>query len=185
MAVISIGILCDDIFIYNQGISFFKYDQVGTFQDPRTSDPIQNSGLTEFLGNLVVTISESDLETGAYGKLGQMNESGRDIGHACMAVGLVIDITHQGWQQGDDLFSYMDHRLAAGIEYIPAQTQSIENLPWTNDQYASNAYYYSDSRAYIMTGPALGNHIRPYWGIVIGHYEDNLYKYFIKKYFDL
>ena len=123
MAVISIGILCDDVFIYNQGMSFFKYDQVGTYENPRTSNPIQNNGLTEFLGNLVVTTNKSDLETGAYAKLGQMNESGRDIGHACMAVGLAIDIAHQGWQQGDDLFSYMDYRLAAGIEYIAAQTQ--------------------------------------------------------------
>ena len=116
LAVISIGILCDDVFIYNQGMSFFKYDQVGTYEDPRTMNPIQNNGLNEFLGNLVVTVTKSDVETGAYGKLGQMNESGRDIGHACLAVGLAIDIAHQGWQQGDDLFSYMDYRLAAGIE---------------------------------------------------------------------
>ena len=38
LAVISIGILCDDVFIYNQGMSFLKYDQVGTFRDPRTDD---------------------------------------------------------------------------------------------------------------------------------------------------
>ena len=171
LAVISIGILCDDVFIYNEGMSFFKYDQVGTYENPRTVNPIQNNGLTEFLGNLVVTTTTSDLETGAYGKLGQMNESGRDIGHACMAVGLAIDIAHQGWNQGDDLFSYMDHRLAAGIEFIAAQTQLIENLPWTNYQYGTNGFYYTDSRAYIMTEPALEKVIRPYWGTVIGHYE--------------
>ena len=49
LAVVSIGILCDDVFIYNQGISFFKYDQVGTYEDPRIMDPIQNNGLNEFL----------------------------------------------------------------------------------------------------------------------------------------
>ena len=172
MAVISIGILCDDVFIYNQGMSFFKYDQVGTYENPRTSDPIKNDGLTEFLGNLVVTTSESELETGAYGKLGQMNESGRDIGHACMALGLAIDIAHQGWQQGDDLFSYMDYRLAAGIEFVAGQTQLIENLPWTNYQYGTNGFYYTDSRAYTMTEPCLEKYIRPYWGIVIGIYEE-------------
>ena len=172
LAVISIGILCDDVYIYNQGISFFKYDQVGTYEDPRPTDLIQNNGLTEFLGNLVVTAIKSDLETGAYGKLGQMNESGRDIGHACMAVGLAIDIAHQGWQQGDDLFSYMDYRLAAGIEYIAAQTQLVENLPWTVYQYGTSQFYYTDSRAYKMTEPVLGNVFRPYWGTVIGHYEE-------------
>lgn len=171
LAVISIGVLCDDVFIYNQGMSFIKYDQVGTFKDPRTDNPILNDGLTEFWGNLVVTTTDSELETGAYGKLGQMNESGRDTGHAAMALGLAIDIAHQGWNQGDDLFSYMDHRIAAGIEYVAAQTQSVEGLPWTNYKYGTNGYYYTDSRAWEMTAPALGAQMRPYWGTVIGHYE--------------
>lgn len=171
LCVISIGVLCDDVNIYNQGMSFIKYDQVGTFKDPRTADPILNDGLTEFWGNLVVTTSEWDKETGAYGKVGQMNESGRDTGHSAMALGLAIDIAHQGWNQGDDLFSYMDHRIAAGIEYVAAQTQSVEDLPWTNYTYGTNGYYYTDSRCWTMTGPALGAQMRPYWGTVIGHYE--------------
>lgn len=171
LAVISIGILCDDVFIYNQGMSYYKYDQVGTFTDPRTVTPILNDGLTEFIGNLVVTTSESELETGAYGKLGQMQESGRDIGHATMAAGLAVDIAHIGWNQGDDLFSYMDNRLAAGIEYIAAQTQSVEGLPWTNYHYGESGLHWSDGRTWIQTGPALGEQIRPYWGTVIGHYE--------------
>jgi len=172
LAVVSIRVLCDDVFIYNQGMSFFKYDQVGTYENPRTKNPIQNDGLTEFLGNLVVTISKSDLETGAYGELGQLNESGRDIGHAVMSAGLATDLAHQGWQQGDDLFSYMNHRLAAGIEFLAAQTQLIQNLPWTNYQYGTNGFYYTDYRAYVMTGPVLEKYIRPYWGTVIGHYEE-------------
>ena len=171
LAVASIGILCDDVFIYNQGMSYFKYDQVGTFEDPRTANPVLNDGLTEFLGNLVVTTTESDLETGAYGKLGQMQESGRDVGHAMMAAGLAVDLAHTGWNQGDDLFSYMDHRLAAGIEYIAAQNQSIQGLPWTNYHYATNGFAWWDSRSQLMTAPALGKQIRPYWGTVIGHYE--------------
>ncbi|MCD8303748.1 MAG: LamG domain-containing protein, partial [Prevotellaceae bacterium] len=171
LCVASIGVLCDDVYIYNQGMSFFKYDQVGTFVDPRTADPILNDGLTEFLGNLVVTTTESDFETGAYGKLGQMQESGRDIGHATMAAGLAVDFAHLGWNQGDDLFSYMDNRLAAGIEYVAGQVESLEGLPWTNYHYASNGYYWTDSRSWLMTEPALGEQIRPYWGTVIGHYE--------------
>jgi len=171
LCVLSIGVLCDDVFIYNQGMSYFKYDQCGTFYDPRTEIPIKNDGLTEFLGNLVVTTSESELETGAYGELGQMNESGRDTGHSAMALGLAIDIAKQGWNQGDDLFAYMSHRLAAGIEYVAAQTQSVEGLPWVNYHYGSSGYYYSDSRAWLMEGPALGAQMRPYWGTVVGIYE--------------
>ncbi|MDO4171080.1 MAG: alginate lyase family protein [Prevotellaceae bacterium] len=171
LCVSIIGILCDDVFIYNQGMSYFKYDQVGTFTKERLDNPIKNDGLTEFLGNLVVTTYPSDLETGAYGMLGQMNESGRDTGHAAMALGLAVDMAKVGWNQGDDLFAYMDHRLAAGIEYIAAQTQSISGLPWRNYIYGDNGHYYTDSRCWTMTAPALGAQTRPYWGTVIGIYE--------------
>lgn len=171
MCVLSIGVLCDDVFIYNQGLGAIKYDQVGTFKDPRTDNPILTDGLTEFLGNFVVTTYPSDLETGAYGKLGQLNESGRDAGHAAMSLGLAVDIAHQIWNQGDDLFAYMDHRLAAGIEYLAAQTQNVEGLPWVNYHYYTNGFYYTDSRSWLMTGPAMGAQMRPYWGTVIGIYE--------------
>ena len=169
LAVISIGILCDDVFIYNQGMSFMKYDQVGTFVDPRTANPILSDGCTEFIGNLIVTTTESPLETGAYGKLGQMQESGRDGGHAAMALGLAVDICKVAWNQGDDLFSYMDNRMAAGIEFVAACTQNVKGLPWTN-------YKYVDCRTawhngWLMTGPAEPAEVRNYWGTVIGHYE--------------
>lgn len=169
MAVMSIGILCDDVFIYNQGLSFMKYDQVGTFRNPRTADPILNDGCTEFIGNFVVTTRKTAFETGAYGEMGQMNESGRDGGHSSMALGLAVDICKTAWNQGDDMFSYMDNRMAAGIEFQAACTQNIQGLPWTN-------YKYVDCRTawhngWLMTGPAEPAEVRPYWGTVIGHYE--------------
>lgn len=171
LCVISIGVLCDDVFIYNQGMSYFKYDQCGTFKDPRIEVPIKNDGLTEFMGNFVVTTYESELETGAYGRLGQLNESGRDAGHSSMSLGVALDVAKVGWNQGDDLFAYMDHRLAAGIEYLAAQSLSVTGLPWVDYIYGTNGYYYTDSRAWTMTEPAMGAQMRPYWGTVIGIYE--------------
>ena len=183
LCCISIGILCDDVYIYNQGMSFFKYDQCGTYADPHPlyeitahegydgEMAIHNDGLADFLGNLVYTHVDSELETGAYGKLGQMNESGRDAGHAGMAVGLAIDLAKVGYDQGDDLFAYMDHRLAAGIEFAAAQAQSVPNLPWTYYIYANNGFYYHDGRSWLMVEPCMGVHIRPCWGTAIGIYE--------------
>ena len=78
-----------------------------------------------------------------------------------MACGLAVDLAHMAWNQGDDLFSYMDNRLAAGVEYIAAQIQSVENLPWTNYHYCTGGFHYSDSRSWLMTEPALGEQIRP------------------------
>ena len=171
LAMISIGVLCDDVFIYNQGMSFMKYDQVGTFKDPRTDNPILNDGLTEFIGNLVVTTSEWAGETGAYGKVGQMQESGRDVGHAAMALGLAVDICHMAWNQGDDLFSYMDNRMAAGIEFVAACMQGVSGLPWTPYHYADKGIAWWDSRSWLQNSYATGEQVRNYWGTVIGHYE--------------
>lgn len=169
LSLVSIGVLCDDVAVYNQGMSYFKYDQEGTFKDPRIATTIQNDGLDEFLGNLVVTTAESELEAGAYGRLGQMQESGRDIGHACMALGLAVDLAKVGWNQGDDLFAYMDHRLAAGIEFVAGQEQELTGMPWTR-------YEYYDVRTapgsgWFMDSYVTGTQSRPYWGTVIGIYE--------------
>ena len=171
LCVASIGVLCDDVFIYNQGMSYFKYDMCGTFKDPRTEVPILNDGLAEFLGNFVVTTYESELETGAYGQLGQLNESGRDAGHSSMSLGVALDVAKLGWNQGDDLFAYMGHRMAAGTEYLAAQSLSVAGLPWVDYKRADNGIYYTDSRSWLMTEPAMGAQMRPYWGTVIGIYE--------------
>ncbi len=168
MAVMSIGILLDDVYIYNQGVSFYKHDQVGTFTHNRTA-PIVNDGLTEFIGNLVPALHAD--ERGPYGYLGQMQESGRDQGHALMALGLAADICQVGWNQGDDLFGLMDNRLAAGIEYVAIYNSGDETLPWTE-------YWYHDVRTAIhnswkMYGNNAGGRgaFRPYWDRIIGHYE--------------
>ena len=171
LCVMSIGILCDDVFLYNQGMSYFKYDQVGSYVNPRTAVPILNDGLTEFLGNLVVTTAQTPdtLQASSYGIIGQMQESGRDVGHANMALGLAVDIAHVGWNQGDDLFSYMNNRLTAGIEFTAAMNCGNSKLPWMD-------YKYCDCRTawhsgWYMSGPSVGSQVRNYWGTIIGHYE--------------
>lgn len=165
LALMSFGVLLDDVFIYNQGVSFYKHDQVGTFTGEYGSY-VENTGLNEFLGNLVPAISDD--ERGPYGQLGQMQESGRDQGHALMALGLAVDICQIGWNQGDDLFSIMDNRLAAGIEYVAAYNAGESELPWTTYRYRDVRN--SDWRQSGNNGGSRGQ-FRPYWDRIIGHYE--------------
>lgn len=169
MAVMTIGILCDDVYIYNQGLSFYKYDHVGTYTDVRGAS-INNDGLTEFLGNLVPVVHDD--ERGPYGKLGQMQESGRDQGHAYMAMGLAADICQMAWNQGDDLYSYMDNRLAAGIEFIAAYNNcGVDDLPWTTYRYADCRTAWHNAWAHTAVAEGGRGHMRPVWGRIIGHYE--------------
>lgn len=168
LAVMSIGIFCDDVFLYNQGVQYYKYDLVGTFGDQILPPAyIENHGLNEFLGNLVPVIHQD--ARGPYGYLGQMQESGRDQGHTVMALGLAVDICQVAWNQGDDLFAYMDNRLAAGIEYVAAYNTGVDSLPWTN-------YWYQDVNGgdyWRQTGPneSSRGHWRPFWERIIGHYQ--------------
>ncbi|MDR2087060.1 MAG: alginate lyase family protein [Dysgonamonadaceae bacterium] len=168
VAVMSIGILCDDVFIYNQGLSFYKHDQVGNYTGNQTS-PLDNRGLTEFLGNLVPAVHADS--RGPLGYLGQMQESGRDQGHALMALGLAIDVCQIGWNQGDDLFAFMDNRLAAGIEYVAAYNSGVNDLPWTDYWYHDVRTSYNNSWKQTGNNEGGRNAFRPYWDRVIGHYE--------------
>ena len=180
LALMSVGILCDDVFIYNQAMSYYKYDQAelakANYPWPWTPENTEtdkyNGGLNEYIDNLVPHVAEYAGETGAYGKVGQMQETGRDQGHAQMAAGLAVDICQTAWNQGDDLYSYHDNRIAAGLEFQAAYNfDGREDLPWAN-------YHYTDChsawhQAWVQEGPNGGSRgeIRPYWARVIGHYE--------------
>ena len=113
-------------------------------------------------------------ERGPLGYLGQMQESGRDQGHTLMALGLAVDICQVGLNQGDDLFAYMDDRIAAGAEFVAASNfggVDAGSLPWKN-------YNYADCRGtmgagWFMPGINTGGsgEYRPYWDRLIGYYE--------------
>ena len=172
LCVMSIGILCDDVHMYNQGVSFYKYDLVGTYKDRSKESAILNDGCNEFIGNLVPVVLPD--ERGPLGYLGQMQESGRDQGHALMALGLAVDICQVGLTQGDDLFAYMNDRIAAGAEHVAALNfgdVDASSLPWIT-------YNYADCRGTMGAGWAQGapntggkGEHRPYWDRLIGYYE--------------
>lgn len=167
LTVMSIGVLCDDVFVYNQGVSYYKYDLVGTFSENPVA-PVENDGLNEFLGNLVPILYED--ERGPFGYLGQCQESGRDQGHSTMAMGLAVDIAQTGWNQGDDLFAHMDNRLAAGLEYVAAYNSGVDDLPWAEYRYRSVGT--APHLAWVQTWNSdyARGQFRPYWDRVIGHY---------------
>ena len=180
LCVISVGILCDDVYIYNQGMSFLKYDQTGTFNfnKENTTGPIFNYQCNEFWGGLIPVVHDD--ARGPYGKLGQMQEDGRDQGHANMALGLAIDCAETAWNQGDNLYGHMNNRLAAGTEWQAAWNASYNSatekneidLPWTEYRYNAAASAWHNS--WNMTAAAPGYAFRNYWGRVIGHYEGRL-----------
>ncbi len=173
LCVMSIGILCDDVHMYNQGVSFYKYDHQGTFVEDRTQTPmIYNDGCNEFIGNLVPIMMPD--ERGPFGYLGQMQESGRDQGHTVMALCCALDICQIGFNQGDDLYAYMNDRIAAGCEYVCALNFADiagADLPWYPYEYADCAG--KRGASWQMFGPNEGGkgERRPNWDRIRGYYE--------------
>lgn len=172
LCVMSIGVLCDDVHMYNEGMSFYKYDHVGTYRDRTNDSQILNDGCNEYLGNLVPVVQKD--ERGPFGYLGQMQESGRDQGHSLMSVGLALDICQQGLSQGDDLYAYWNDRIAAGIEFVAAMNFGGVNaatLPWKPYNYADR--WGALGNGWWQGGPNTGGsgERRPGWDRAIGYYE--------------
>ena len=178
LSAMSIAILCDDPYLYNQAVSFYKYnhfDGDDCWPDNIIDSVIYDNGCNEFIGILVPTVFDDS--RGPFGQLAQMQETGRDQGHAQMALGLAVDICQTAFNQGDDLFAYMDNRIAAGIEYQQAFNTQDEDfcatLPWMNFHYRDCRYMYYDSSSWLMTGPSYSSRgtLRPFNERILAYYE--------------
>ena len=112
--VMAIGILCDDISIYNEGIYYMK-----------------KGNYTEAIHNVVYHLFSPTL--------GQWQESNRDQGHSLMGVGLASDICEMAWNQGDNLYAYDNNRLLAGFEYVAKYNlgEDVPNIPYDNCEHAN------------------------------------------------
>ena len=113
LCAMSIGILCDDVFIYNQATEYYKY-----MEDHRYG---------ESLHHLVWKLHPD--ERGPFGYFGQMQESNRDQGHAAMALALAADLCGTGRNQGDDFYALKDDRIVCGFEYVNAYNSGVDDLP--------------------------------------------------------
>jgi hypothetical protein len=86
------------------------------------------------------TISEFDDSVEDYGynevmsnyiyENGQCQESSRDQAHALVGVVIIGCLCEMAWNQGDDLYGYLDNRLLLGLEFY-----FHYNLSWENTYY--------------------------------------------------
>ena len=141
-ALISMGVLCDDTNIFNEGVEYFKHG------------PGMGS-----ISNAVPFLYSPDL--------GQWQESGRDQEHTQLGVGLLGSACQVAWNQGLDLFSYADNRLLAGAEYVAKCNLSHPpaTIPYT---FYDNC---SDARQFYLAPSQLGRlDDRPVWELIYNHY---------------
>ena len=103
--VMSIGVLTDDVALYNTAITYL------------------NSGIGN--GQLLKAIWYDHKDGTA-----QIQESGRDQGHTLLCIGFLADIGQITWNQGDDVYGYNDNLILKGAEYAAKYNYTTLTVPF-------------------------------------------------------
>ena len=101
-SVLSIGILCDDNYMINFAINYYKNED-GFFSEN---------------GNVLNAIPFIHQDPDSDELLGQCQESGRDQGHGTLCVSLLGVFCQMAYNVGEDLFAYDNYRALAMAEYV-------------------------------------------------------------------
>ncbi len=95
--------------------------------------------------------------------IGEMGETGRDLGHSYgTLIGMAV-ISEIAWKQGIDLYSDLDNRLLAVGEYYARNSLALDNpfVPFGSidyTYYANNSYYFTpDNTALLIIQNAYKN----------------------------
>ncbi|MDR1128658.1 MAG: alginate lyase family protein [Treponema sp.] len=153
-SIIAIGIVTDRRDIYNFALDYL--------QDNRSS--VGNGNFFKNINNIHDYYGE---------ELGQMQESGRDQGHATLCIALTGIICQLTWNQGDDFFGFDDNRFLKGCEYVARYNVASLDVPFTtyvrkygNKNSSPNGSY----ETHTGVSPASRYTSRPMWALPYYHY---------------
>ncbi|MBP8606361.1 MAG: alginate lyase family protein [Phycisphaerae bacterium] len=147
-SMLAIGVLCDDQAIFDEALNHF-YNGVHTGGIEHSVYYVHPNGL------------------------GQWQESGRDQGHAQIGPQLIGVFCEIAWNQGYDLYGYLNNRVLAGVEYISKYNtgHAVPFAAYVNSDYAiwPNVYRFVQKD---VAGP--GGVSRPGWDLIYNHYVNRM-----------
>jgi hypothetical protein len=141
-SVMAIGILTDNRTLYNEAVNYLQ----------------RGAGN----GNLRKAIYYVHKDQG----LAQLQESGRDQGHATLVMAMLGAICEIAWHQGDDFYGFGDNMVLKASEYNTKYNIAREDVPWKE-------YAYKDCDTTIMHTKISEDErgdIRPIYSIIYNHY---------------
>ena len=136
--IMAIGVLTDNASIYNEAIMYLMHGEGN--------------------GNLDLAIYHIHADG-----TGQLQESGRDQGHALLCVGLLGTIAEMAYNQGDDIYGYDDNRILKGAEYAAKYNIANLNVPF-------EPYNNCDDVNHITISEEARGNPRPIWERIYNHY---------------
>lgn len=140
-AMISMGVFLDNRIMYDRALRYFKGLPARPDDLPYPSGPSPSgSQLTdnEFFTAFRYVGSQGTIQNYGYNGVlkhyiwenGQNQESSRDQQHAFFGLGIAAGIAEVAWNQGDDVWNSLDHRLLKGFEFMAKyNTSYITRFP--------------------------------------------------------
>lgn len=138
-SVMAIGVLTDKRVLYNEAVNYL---QRGTGN-----------------GNILKAINNVYDDQG----LAQLQESGRDQGHATLCIALLGEICQMAWTQGDDFYGFDHNRFLKACEYTAkynVANLSVPFTPYTNCEGVAHTVISANGRGTV----------RPMWELPYNHY---------------
>lgn len=142
-SMLSIGILADRRDIYNEAIKYlFEGEGNGN------------------LNHTIVHVFDGENEG-----LAQIQESGRDQGHATLVIGLLGVIAQTTWNQGDDLFGWNDNVILKASEYTAKYNVAMLDVPFEPYDFVTDG----GGTFETISSDARGTD-RDMWEVIYNHY---------------
>lgn len=142
-SMLSIGILADRRDIYNEAIKYlFEGEGNGN------------------LNRTIVHVFDGDDEG-----LAQIQESGRDQGHATLVIGLLGVIAQTTWNQGDDLFGWNVNVILKASEYTAKYNVAMLDVPFEPYDFVTDG-----GGTFETISSAARGTDRDMWEVIYNHY---------------
>jgi len=144
-STMAIGILTDKRAIYNEAVYYLQHSINGN-------------------GNLLHAINY--VFTGSDAGLAQLQESGRDQGHATLVISLLGVICELAWHQGDNFYGFNNNAVLKAAEYTAKYNVANLDVPFHSYDYnncgpiTTLTQISADSRGAV----------RPMWAVIYNHY---------------
>jgi hypothetical protein len=145
-AMLSMGVFLDNRVMYDRALRYFKglphrSDDLPYASGP--SDPTTLLSSNSYFDTYSNSKQTAVADWGYNGVLrnyvwsnGQNQESSRDQQHAFLGLGMLEGAADVAWNQGDDLWGYLDNRLLKGFEFMAhyntsyVQSYPDQTTPW-------------------------------------------------------
>lgn len=141
-SIMAIGILNDNRGLYNEAVNYFQHGAGN--------------------GNIRNAIYYVHKNEG----LAQLQESGRDQGHATLVMAYLGTLCEMTWNQGDDFYGFNDNAVLKASEYVAKYNVAQLPVPFQD-------YPYKDCDTTIVqteiSSDSRGT-VRPMWSVVYNHY---------------